>query len=53
MGWGSGGACGQMLNPTRRIRPTGDGCSMMMLNCLETASQYELPYAVLNNSVRC
>ena len=55
MGWGVAAAlAAQMLNPNRRvICPTGDGCLMMMLNCLETASQYELPvtYVVLNNSV--
>jgi acetolactate synthase-1/2/3 large subunit len=55
MGWGVGAAvAAQLLNPGRKvICPTGDGCLMMMLNCLETASQYELPltYVVLNNSV--
>jgi acetolactate synthase I/II/III large subunit len=55
MGWGVAAAlAAQILNPDRKvICPTGDGCLMMMLNCLETASQYELPvtYVVLNNSV--
>ncbi len=55
MGWGVAAAvAAQILNPSRRVVcPTGDGCLMMMLNCLETASQYELPvtYVVLNNSV--
>ncbi len=55
MGWGVAAAvAAQILNPKRRVVcPTGDGCLMMMLNCLETASQYDLPvtYVVLNNSV--
>lgn len=55
MGWGVAAAlAAQILNPTRKvICPTGDGCLMMTLNCLETASQYEIPvtYVVLNNSV--
>ncbi|MBN2225581.1 MAG: thiamine pyrophosphate-binding protein [Deltaproteobacteria bacterium] len=55
MGWGVAAAvAAQILNPGKRVVcPTGDGCMMMMLNCLETASQYELPvtYVVLNNSV--
>ncbi|MBN1572532.1 MAG: thiamine pyrophosphate-binding protein [Deltaproteobacteria bacterium] len=55
MGWGIPAAlAAQMLNPKRRvICGTGDGCMMMMLHCLETASQYELPVnlVVLNNSL--
>lgn len=55
MGWGIPAAlAAQVLNPKRRvICGTGDGCMMMMLHCLETASQYELPvnFVVLNNSL--
>ncbi len=55
MGWGIPAAlAAQMLNPKRRvICGTGDGCMMMMLHCLETASQYELAvnFVVLNNSL--
>lgn len=55
MGWGIPAAlAAQLLNPKKRvICGTGDGCMMMMLHCLETASQYELPVnlVVLNNSL--
>lgn len=55
MGWGvAASIAAQLLNPKRKvICETGDGSMMMMLHCLETARQYDLPitYVVLNNSV--